>query len=294
MKMIDEDEKKKIMATKPPSFTMKMLRPLAHVIAYYTDPSAVLSVAREFGFDEQIETRAGAAAVGGAAAVLLHMFETLRDERNDEDIKKIIESLLNLYAQLIDEKLHDKGLIGPVRKILHRRHFTLGFHVVKKEYELRPFEGPVHGSAMYAEGITERDFQDDEKRKMRMIIEEKIQFKNEILTKIVCVRSKNGGNKFLIIINDNYKKPIYGDKAKSSWDLFFKIAEGERVSYQAGHKQNIDYFNSNKQNRIYTQTELKKTQILKVIDDIICPNVPMEVISEKTFKTKQNKQLKTT
>jgi len=288
--MIDEDEKKKIMATKPPSFTMKVLRPLAYLIAKYTLPSEVSSVAKSFGFNEHIETRAGAAAaVDGSATVLLHMFETLREERNDEDIKKIIEALLTVYAHLIDEKLHDKGLIGPVREILFRGHFSLSFHLVLKEYRLMPFEGPVHGAAMWAEGTTEEDFQDEKKHKMRGIIKENVQFGNCVLTKIVCVKSKNDGNRFLIIINDSYAKPIYGDKAKSSWDLFFRIAEREQVTYKDEYKQNIDYFNNNKRNRIYTQTGLQKTQILKVEDGIIQPNIAMEVISDKAYETRKHK-----
>lgn len=117
---------------------------------------------------------------------------------------------------------------------------------------------------------------------------EKMPLENGVLTKIICVRPENNGNRFLIVINNDYAKPIQGDKAKPSWDLLFKIAEKEQVSYE-GHKQNIDYLNSNERNRIYTQTGLKKTQILKIEDGTIRANIPMEVISEKAYETRKRK-----
>ncbi len=158
---INEDEKQKIMATKPPSFTMKVLRPLANLFASYTSPSQVSSVARQFGFEESAKNP------DEVAAALLRMFEILRDEENDEDIRKIIETLLTLYAHLIDERVHEKGLIGPARKILWLGHFNIAFHAGSKSYIVAPCEGPVHGIAMRAEGMTEQDFQDNEKRKLR-------------------------------------------------------------------------------------------------------------------------------
>lgn len=160
---LSNDEKNRIMATKPPSFTMKGLRPMANLLARYTSPSQICSVLKEFGIKEE------ASSPVDAEAVLLHAFETLREENNDEDVRKIIEKLLTLYGQLIDEKRHDKGLVGPVREILQRGHFNLGFHIVKKEYVIVPFEGPAHGIVMRVEGTSEVDFQDAKKRKVRTL-----------------------------------------------------------------------------------------------------------------------------
>jgi len=158
---IYEDEKKKITATKPASFTMRILRPLANLIAKYTSPSEINSVVKQFGFEKDVRTP------DEACAALLQIFEILREEDNDKDIKKIIEALLTLYAHLIDERSHEKGLIGHVREILWRGHFNLGFHAVKKEYLVVPFSGIVHGIIMRADGTTENDFQDETKYKMR-------------------------------------------------------------------------------------------------------------------------------
>lgn len=159
---IDEDEKNKIMATKPPSLTMKVLRPLAHLLAEYTDPSQISSIAKQFGFEKNAKTP------DEACGAILEMFDSLSEEKNEGEIKEIIEALLALYAHLIDEKLHEEGLIGSARKILYIGHFQLAFHIHKKEYILVPLEGPAHGITMRMEGTTKSDFQDIKKRKMRM------------------------------------------------------------------------------------------------------------------------------
>ena len=101
----------------------------------------VSSVAREFGFEEHAETR------DEAADTLLRIFEMLCDEKNDKDIRKIIERFLTIYADLIDEKQHEKGLIGTTRKILWQGHFHIAFHTGSKAYVVEPYEGHVHGIA---------------------------------------------------------------------------------------------------------------------------------------------------
>ncbi len=106
--------------------------------------------------------------------------------------------------------------------------------------------------------------------------------------KIICVKPDDEDKKYQMIINDNYVNPLMCDRVKPSFDLLFKVAEGERPS--AGeYKSNLDYFNTNKQNRIYTQTGLSLTKILKIIDGDIHPNIVMDVISEKALATRQNK-----
>lgn len=159
---INEDEKKKIMKTKSPLLTMKVLRPLANLIAEYTSPSQINSIAKDFGFEEKAKTPDD---VSGA---LLRMFHTLLEENNYNDITKIIETLLTLYAHLIDEKLHEKGLIGSVREILHRGHFNLAFNTIKKEYIIKPFDLSLHKIIMKVEGTSKEDFLDIEKHQMRV------------------------------------------------------------------------------------------------------------------------------
>ncbi len=161
--MIDQDEINKIMATKPPSFSMKVLRPLANLTAHYTSPSQICSLLQDFGFSEVVNNPAE------AETVLLKVFETLRDEKNDKDIKEIIEGFLTLYGRLIDERLHDTGFVGQAREILLLGHFSLGFHPIRKTFLILPFDGPVHGNSMRVDGTTEKDFQDPKKVKMRTV-----------------------------------------------------------------------------------------------------------------------------
>ena len=116
------------------------------------------------------------------------------------------------------------------------------------------------------------------------------------INEIICVRP-NLGNKFIVVLNNDYRNFIKGDRAKSSWDFLFRIAEGEEIPYNVEYKNCIDYFNSNSNNRIYTQTGCKVTKIFKIEGGYIRPNIKMNVISEKALKRrikKTEKQLKNT
>lgn len=111
---------------------------------------------------------------------------------------------------------------------------------------------------------------------------------SKFINSITCVRPKSG-DKFLVIINDNYQNTIKGDRAKPSWNLLFGIAEGKEKWYDTGYKNSLDYFNSNKLNRLYTQTGYKITKILKIEGGLIVPNIKLGVISEKVFKIRVRK-----
>lgn len=106
---------------------------------------------------------------------------------------------------------------------------------------------------------------------------------------IICVRPASG-DKFLLVINGNYQHIIKGDQGKRSWNLLFEVAEGKEIWYnEESHKNDLDYFNSNKKNRLYTQTGYKITKILKVEGGLIKPNIKMSVISQKAFQRRLKK-----
>lgn len=109
------------------------------------------------------------------------------------------------------------------------------------------------------------------------------------LRSITCVRPKLGGNKFLIVLNSNYETPLSVDKAKTSWDLLFKLAEGMEIQYDIRYKNNIDYFNSNAKNKIYTKGGYKRTKILRIDVRRIVPNIKIEMISKRAFEIRKNK-----
>lgn len=107
------------------------------------------------------------------------------------------------------------------------------------------------------------------------------------IKKLELVKPK-AGNKFKIIINEDYLNPIYGDRAMPSWDLLFRVAEEELMDAE-NHKNAIDYFNSNKKCRLYTKTGHDCTKILKVEGGYISPAVEIKIITEKAFQQRANK-----
>ena len=115
-----------------------------------------------------------------------------------------------------------------------------------------------------------------------------IESMSKFIESIICVRP-NSGDKIKLVINNNYRNPVKCDKAKLCWDFLFRIAEGEQITNDEKYKSNLDYFNSNKRNRIYAQTGYKITKILKVDGGCIFPNIKMSVINEKAFQRRLKK-----
>ena len=107
------------------------------------------------------------------------------------------------------------------------------------------------------------------------------------IKKLELVKPKSG-NKFKVVINEDYLNPIYGDRAISSWDVLFLIAEGDIVDAE-NHKNAIDYFNFNEKCQLYTKTGHTVTKIFKVEGGYISPAVEIKVITEKAFQQRANK-----
>ncbi len=124
--------------------------------------------------------------------------------------------------------------------------------------------------------------------------EKEYKYKNTTsIEEIICVKPKNDGSKFKVVINGNYLKSIESDKIIGSWDLLYRVAnEGEGVYADKNYKSSLDLFNTNKNCKIYTQTGCKVTKILKKEGELITSetNVKIKSISEKEFTTKFNKQ----
>lgn len=119
--------------------------------------------------------------------------------------------------------------------------------------------------------------------------------KNNHIEKLLIVRPWNENNIFLIVVNDNYQNlVIKGDKAKESWELLFKVAEGNQSMETHTYKANLDYFNTNKACKLYTRTGCSITKILRSEAGVVVPAIPMEIISEKAFKQRQKKGRKET
>lgn len=118
--------------------------------------------------------------------------------------------------------------------------------------------------------------------------EKEVKQKSNTIDKITIVKAKSG-NRFKIIINDDYhQRPLDGDMAKPSWNLLFKVADGDLIEEQE-YKSSFDFFNSNEKCRLYTQTGYPKTKILKRESGYIRPVIEMEIITEKAYKQRCKK-----
>src|SRR3989344_4829568 len=99
------------------------------------------------------------------------------------------------------------------------------------------------------------------------------------------------GNKFKVVVNEDYLNPINADMAKSSWDLLFRVAD-KNLTEAEGHKSSFDYFNTNKGCRLYTKMGYQLTKILKVEGGYILPAIVISVITEKAYQQRANKSRK--
>ena len=110
------------------------------------------------------------------------------------------------------------------------------------------------------------------------------------IKKLELVKPK-AGNKFKVVINEDYRNPIDSDKAISSWDLLFRVAEGDIIDAD-NHKNTIDYFNFNEKCQLYTKTGHSVTKVLKVEGGYISPAIEIKMITEKAFQQRANKSRK--
>jgi hypothetical protein len=103
---------------------------------------------------------------------------------------------------------------------------------------------------------------------------------------LVDLRSES----YKIVINDQYLKSIsvtrHPDK---TWDLLFRLAEGEKIAYTQGHKSAIDFLNSNKECKLYSNTGCKLTEIFGRENGQLVLRVSHDIISPKAFETRKNK-----
>ncbi len=172
---------------------------------------------------------------------------------------------------------------------LEKQRFDL--HDVKKVTELlekyfgkHGFKFPLRGidktktTASWEELYNEiKNFRDSIKSKRPILSGDKI-------AELLIVKPNTDSNNYLVIVNQKFNKSIKADRAKPSWELLFTIANDKEVLYSDEHKTSLDYFNSNKRCKLYTQTGLSLTKILQRENRYIVPVIKIEVISEKAYK----------
>ena len=111
------------------------------------------------------------------------------------------------------------------------------------------------------------------------------------ITSLSIVRPKNS-NRFKIVINGDYSLSLEGDCASRSWGLIFDLAERKQMSARE-YKSVIDYFNTNKRCKLYSQTGYLPTKLLNVKSGFVVPAIPIKMISEKAFQQRLNRTKQT-
>lgn len=105
---------------------------------------------------------------------------------------------------------------------------------------------------------------------------------------IVCAGFEVGEDEFRVIINDSYKKPLLCKSKIFSWKVLYEIAKEKSFDFSSEDKEKventIDYFNNNKNNKIYSGTHLNLTRILKLEGESVLPTMSITLITEKEFK----------
>ncbi len=114
-------------------------------------------------------------------------------------------------------------------------------------------------------------------------------YKSEAIEKLILVEPK--GRRIKVVINDDYKN-FFDVGYKDYWSFLFRVASGEEDLEASKHKGAFDYFNSNKQCKLYSKFGHRVTKILKIEDGYIRPNIEVIPMSEKAFQTRLNKDKK--
>jgi hypothetical protein len=94
-------------------------------------------------------------------------------------------------------------------------------------------------------------------------------------------------DKVRVVINGNYTSAFVRG-LKKYWGHLVRIAEQERFSVD-DIKGAVDYFNRNSSCPLYTRSGFGLTQILQIDSGYVVPAIPIEIISEKAFRTRLNK-----
>ncbi|MBU2539564.1 hypothetical protein KJ786_00150 [Patescibacteria group bacterium] len=205
-------------------------------------------------------------------------FEFLIQQQKDappkDDQRKLVYKLENLKAIKISKQFTyiDSGLTKVIFKENASESEANGFHL-----KILPKFDEVYG-----------EFREKAELLKENTTKKELKQKSGTIDKIIIVKPKDG-NRFKIIINDDYhQRPLDGDMAKPSWNLLFRVADGDLIEDQE-YKSSFDFFNSNEKCRLYTQTGYPKTKILKRESGYIKPAVKMEIITEKAYKQRCKK-----
>ncbi len=202
--------------------------------------------------------------------IILYKIELFLSTNNDTEKADNVE-LPFFYKEYEHISLHD---VKKVTGILEKHFGKLGF-----KFPLRSID-KAKTTASWKNLYNEiKNFRDSIKSKRPVLSGDKI-------VELLIVKPNTDSNNYLVVVNQKFNKPIKADQAKPSWELLFEIANDKEVAYSDNHKTSLDYFNSNKRCKLYTQTGLSLTKILQRENRYIVPIIKIGVISEKAYKLK--------
>jgi len=199
--------------------------------------------------------------------IILYKFELFLTTNNTEKTDYI--ELPFFYKENEHLSMHD---VKKVTELLDKYFGKLGF-----EFPLKGIDR-IRKTASWKTLYNEiKNFRDSIKSERPILSGDKI-------VELLIVKPNTDINNYLVIVNQKFNKPIKADRAKPSWELLFAIANDKEVMYSDEHKTSLDYFNSNKRCKLYTQTGLSLTKILQRENRCIVPVIKIGVISEKAYK----------
>ena len=139
------------------TLNLKVLRPLANMIALSISPWQTASVLNEHGFKGEAHNPAE------AEEMLVKSFEILDNEGKTDECKAMVEELFTLFGRMATEK-QNLAFQTRANELLHHGYFHLAFHISNKAYLLFPFEPPVKQAVIRAQGLKEEDLIDNKRR----------------------------------------------------------------------------------------------------------------------------------
>lgn len=105
---------------------------------------------------------------------------------------------------------------------------------------------------------------------------------------------RDHGHPNAIVVNEDYDNPIGIGSMKGGWKMLYDIARDEYVdeTYDENRtEQYMDFFNSNRHNKLYTQSHCVITRILSINDGRVEQAIEeLNCISEKALKQRQGKK----
>lgn len=115
-------------------------------------------------------------------------------------------------------------------------------------------------------------------------------FVEDTINSLTCVRPAHNQGTYIIVVNDDYGCPIEVSRAIETWDLLFRVAEGEKIPFDQKFKQNIDYLNCNRSNKLYKETGLSLTKIIGRKGKNLVPIIQLLVVTEKAYQRRVNQE----